>query len=94
MALGSQAYRIPISSTKGYSGHLIAAAGSFEAIVCLKTLEHQRIPATCHLSEPDPECSLDYIAEGHRDVKVQNTLNLSFGFGGANAALVISRSDA
>lgn len=94
MALGSQAYRIPMSSTKGYSGHLIAAAGSFEAIVCLKTLEHQRIPATCHLSEPDPLCSLDYIAEGHRDVRVQNTLNLSFGFGGANAALVISRSDA
>lgn len=88
---GAEAYKTPISSTKSYSGHLIAAAGSFESIVCLQALEHQIMPATCNLKRPDPECDLDYIAEGHRPAELRNTLNLSFGFGGANAALVIGR---
>ncbi len=92
IALGEQAYRIPISSTKSYSGHLIAAAGSFESIVCLQALEHQMMPATCNLKNADPACDLDYVAEGHRAGKLDNTLNLRFGFGGANAALIISRS--
>lgn len=88
MAVGTE---IPVSSTKGYSGHLIAAAGSFEAIICLKALKHQIMPATCHLTNRDPACHLDYISEGHRPAKIQHTLNLSFGFGGANAAIIISR---
>ena len=89
LALGEAANSTPMSSTKSYSGHLIGAAGSFESIVCLQVLQHQRMPATCHLDRADPQCDLDYIAEGHRGGAVQNTLNLSFGFGGANAALVI-----
>lgn len=93
IALGEQAYRIPISSTKSYSGHLIAAAGSFESIVCLQALQHQLMPATCNLKHPDPACDLDYIAEGHRAGELRNVLNLSFGFGGANAALVIAREE-
>lgn len=93
IALGEQAYRIPMSSTKSYSGHLIAAAGSFESVICLQVLAHQIMPATCNLKHPDPVCDLDYIAEGHRAGNVQNILNLSFGFGGANAALIISRSE-
>jgi 3-oxoacyl-[acyl-carrier-protein] synthase II len=88
-ALGEAAYTMPFSSTKSYSGHLIAAAGSFESIVCLQALKHQIMPATCHLKNPDPQCDLDYISEGHRPKALRNTLNLSFGFGGANAALVI-----
>lgn len=92
MALGEQARRIPISSTKSYSGHLIAAAGSFESIVCLQALAHQLMPGTCNLVRPDPACDLDYIADGHRPGRLNNTLNLSFGFGGANAALILSRS--
>ncbi len=88
-ALGKEAWRIPVSSTKSYSGHLIAAAGSFEAIVCLQSLAHRIIPATANLSEPDPLCCLDYVAEGHRPATLSRTLNLSFGFGGANAALVL-----
>ena len=91
LALGEKAYDIPVSSTKGYSGHLIAAAGSFESIICLQALEHQIMPATHHLKLADPACDLDFISEGHRPASMQNTLNLSFGFGGANAALVISR---
>jgi 3-oxoacyl-[acyl-carrier-protein] synthase II len=91
MALGEAAYRIPVSSTKSYSGHLIAAAGSFETIVCLKSIETGVVPATVHLNDPDPQCDLDYVPNVHRHAKVDTTLNLSFGFGGANAALVIER---
>ncbi|AJJ62243.1 beta-ketoacyl-[acyl-carrier-protein] synthase family protein [Yersinia aldovae] len=86
---GDAAYSTPLSSTKSYSGHLIAAAGSFESIICLQALKHQIMPATCHLKNADPQCDLDYIKEGHRPKALRNTLNLSFGFGGANAALVI-----
>lgn len=88
-AFGEAAYSIPLSSTKSYSGHLIAAAGSFESIICLQALKHQIMPATCNLKNADLECDLDYISEGHRPKTLRNTLNLSFGFGGANAALVI-----
>lgn len=90
-AFGDCVWHVPVSSTKSYSGHLIAAAGSFESIICLQALQHQIAPATCHLHHPDPLCDLDYIPEGHRNLKLQNTLNLSFGFGGANAALVIGK---
>lgn len=92
IALGkTAAYSTPCSSTKSYTGHLIAAAGSFESIVCLQALEHQIIPATCHLDAPDPACDLDYVPNVHRPAVLNTTLNLSFGFGGANAALVIGR---
>ncbi|KEA54243.1 3-oxoacyl-ACP synthase [Mangrovibacter sp. MFB070] len=89
---GDKAPQIPVSSTKSYSGHLIAAAGSFETIVCLQALQHEVLPATLHLKRADPACDLDYIPEGHRYCRVDNTLNLSFGFGGANAALIIGRA--
>ncbi|AUU11101.1 TPA: beta-ketoacyl-[acyl-carrier-protein] synthase family protein [Serratia marcescens] len=87
-ALGRDAYRTPISSTKSYTGHLLGASGSFEAIVCLQALQQQMMPATCHLHETDPACDLDYIREGHRHGRLRNVMSLSFGFGGANAALV------
>lgn len=90
-SFGQAAKAIPVSSTKSWSGHLIAAAGSFETIICLKALEHQIMPATAHLNRPDPECDLDYIPGKHRPGVLNNVLNLSFGFGGANAALVIGR---
>lgn len=89
---GQYAYAIPVSSTKSYSGHLIAAAGSFESIVCLKVLEKNILPATLNRNHPDPECDLDFIPNQHRAAVVDNVLNLSFGFGGTNAALVIGRS--
>ncbi|EOI1370478.1 beta-ketoacyl-[acyl-carrier-protein] synthase family protein [Serratia marcescens] len=87
-ALGRDAYRTPISSTKSYTGHLLGASGSFEAIVCLQALQQQVMPATCHLHAADPECDLDYIREGHRHGRLRHVMSLSFGFGGANAALV------
>jgi 3-oxoacyl-[acyl-carrier-protein] synthase II len=92
MALGDAARRIPMSSTKSYSGHLIGAAGSLEAIVCLKAIESGTVPATIHLVNPDPECDLDYTPSLHatgRNVDV--AMNLSFGFGGTNCALVLEK---
>lgn len=91
-ALGESAYRTPISSTKSYSGHLIAAAGSFETIICLQAIEHGVIPATVNLNNPDPLCDLDYIPNEHRVAPVDRALNLSFGFGGANAALIVEKA--
>ncbi|MES2939464.1 MAG: beta-ketoacyl-[acyl-carrier-protein] synthase family protein [Pseudomonadota bacterium] len=94
-ALGDAAYAIPMSSTKSYTGHLIGAAGSLEAIFCLKTLETGIVPATIHLDEPDPACDLDYTPNQHGRLESADTvMNLSFGFGGANCALVIERAQA
>jgi 3-oxoacyl-[acyl-carrier-protein] synthase II len=91
-ALGQVAYDIPMSSTKSYTGHLIAAAGAMEAIFCLKALETGTVPATIHLDKPDPECDLDYTPKIHRHGQdIRSAINLSFGFGGANCALMLQR---
>lgn len=91
-ALGKDAHGIPVSSTKSYTGHLIAAAGALETIFCLKALETGILPATCNLDDPDPLCDLAYIANEHLGGQTLDAaLNLSFGFGGANAALVLER---
>ncbi|EGA5725219.1 beta-ketoacyl-[acyl-carrier-protein] synthase family protein, partial [Salmonella enterica] len=91
MAFGKKIYDIPISSTKSYSGHLISAAGSFESIICLKALENNLLPSTLNLAERDPLCDLDYISEGHRIKKSDTALNVNFGFGGANAAIIFKK---
>ena len=91
-ALGDAAYRIPMSSTKSYTGHLIGAAGSLEAIFCLKAIQTGMIPATIHLDEPDPDCDLNYTPNIHvQGARVEHALNLSFGFGGANCAMVFQK---
>jgi 3-oxoacyl-[acyl-carrier-protein] synthase II len=91
-ALGRDAYDIPMSSTKSYTGHLVSAAGSMEAIFCLKALQTGNVPATIHLDEPDPACDLNYVPNTHlHDQDVTAALNLSFGFGGSNAALMLEK---
>ena len=91
-ALGDAAYEVPMSSTKSYTGHLIGAAGALEAVFCLKAIETGLIPATIHLDEPDPDCDLDFTPNRHVEGAAVNTaLNLSFGFGGTNCALVLER---
>lgn len=91
-ALGDAAYGIPMSSTKSYTGHLIGAAGSLEAVFCLKAIEHGVVPATIHMDEADPDCDLNYVPNVHLlDQRLDNVLNLSFGFGGANAGVMIRR---
>ena len=90
-AFGENAYNIPVSSIKSMMGHLIAAAGSVEAITCLMTINRGVIPPTMNYETPDPECDLDYVPNAARDVKVENALSNSFGFGGQNISLVFSR---
>jgi 3-oxoacyl-[acyl-carrier-protein] synthase II len=88
---GQTAYRIPISSTKSMMGHLIAAAGSVEAIVCLLTIRDGILPPTINLDHPDPDCDLDYIPHEARRKPVDVALSNSFGFGGQNIALILRR---
>jgi 3-oxoacyl-[acyl-carrier-protein] synthase II len=89
-ALQEDARATPISSTKSMMGHLIAAAGSVEAITCLLAIRDDVIPGTMNYETPDPECDLDYIPNGARDVPVRKALSNSFGFGGQNVTLVFT----
>jgi 3-oxoacyl-(acyl-carrier-protein) synthase len=88
---GKHAYNIPISSTKSMTGHLLGAAGALEALICVKTLQDSILPATINYETPDPECDLDYVPNKARRVKVQHIMSNSFGFGGHNASIIISR---
>lgn len=89
---GDLAYEIPVSSTKSYTGHLIAAAGGIETIFCLKSLEENIIPATINLNNPDPKCDLNYVPNEHlTNQDLNHVLNVNYGFGGANSCLVIKR---
>jgi 3-oxoacyl-[acyl-carrier-protein] synthase II len=88
---GQAAYSVPISSTKSMMGHLIAAAGSVEAIVCLLAIRDGMLPPTINLENPDPECDLDYIPNRARSKTVDVTLSNSFGFGGQNITLILRR---
>jgi 3-oxoacyl-[acyl-carrier-protein] synthase II len=88
---GDAAYKVPISSTKSMMGHLIAAAGSVEAIVCLLTIRDGIMPPTINLDHPDADCDLDYLPHVAREKKVNVTLSNSFGFGGQNVSLILRR---
>lgn len=82
------AYRIPISASKSMIGHLIGAAGSIEAVICVLAINHGIVPPTINLTHPDPECDLDYVPNKARPVKVKTAMSNSFGFGGHNSVLV------
>lgn len=88
---GDAAYKVPISSTKSMMGHLIAAAGSVEVIICLQTIREGVLPPTINLDNPDPECDLDYIPHEARRRRVDVALTNSFGFGGQNTSLILRR---
>lgn len=88
---GDRAKQVPVSSTKSMMGHLIAAAGVTEMIVCLKTIEQGVLPPTINMENPDPLCDLDYIPNQAREAKVRVALNNSFGFGGQNVTLAVGR---
>lgn len=90
-SFGDTAYKVPISSTKSMMGHLIAAAGSVEAIVCLLVIRDGVLPPTINLDNPDPECDLDYIPHSARSKAVDLALSNSFGFGGQNITLILRR---
>lgn len=88
---GSRAYEIPVSSTKSMTGHLLGAAGAVEAVICVKTLQDNVFPPTINYENPDPECDLDYVPNQARPGNVDNILSNSFGFGGHNASIIVSR---
>ena len=90
---GEQASKVPVSSTKSMMGHLIAAAGVTEMIVCLLAIRDSVLPPTINYENPDPDCDLDYIPNEARETPVQHVLNNSFGFGGQNVTLCLSRFD-
>ena len=87
---GEGAYKIPVSSTKSMMGHLIAAAGATELIVCLLAIRDKVLPPTMNYETPDPNCDLDYIPNAARDAKCERALSNSFGFGGQNITLIAS----
>lgn len=80
-----------VSSTKSMMGHLLGAAGAVEAAICAKALETGAVPPTINLTDPDPECTLDYVANAARERRLDHVMSNSFGFGGTNATLVLSR---
>lgn len=87
-ALGVEAKRIPITSTKSQTGHLLGAAGAVEAAATILILRCGVIPRTINLESPDPDCDLDYVSDGPRETPLRVGLSNSFGFGGQNASLV------
>ncbi len=90
-ALGEEdAHRVPISSTKSMTGHLLGAAGGIEAAICALVIERGVIPPTINLDNPDPACDLDYVPHEAREVDVKHCLSNSLGFGGHNATLAFS----
>lgn len=88
---GEAAYRIPVSSTKSMTGHLLGAAGGIEAIFSILALYHGIIPPTINYEVPDPECDLDYVPNKARKTNIESSLSNSFGFGGTNACLVFKK---
>lgn len=91
LALGDEAYRIPVSALKSMIGHSLGAAAAIATVACVKSIETGILHPTINLEHPDPNCDLDYVTEGARAANVGVVLNLSYAFGGQNACLVIRR---
>jgi 3-oxoacyl-[acyl-carrier-protein] synthase II len=86
---GDAVHRVPVSSTKSMTGHLLTAAAAVEALACLVAIEYAALPPTINLVDPDPECDLCHVANHARPKKVRLAVSNSFGFGGSNTCLVL-----
>jgi len=88
---GDAARKLMVSSTKSMTGHMLGATGGAEAAFCALVISRGVVPPTINYTTPDPECDLDYVPNTAREVRVQHALTNSFGFGGTNACLILSR---
>ncbi len=88
---GEHAYKIPVTANKSMLGHMLGAAGGVEAIALVKSLQEGIIPPTINLTQPDPDCDLDYVSEGARKKELNIGISNSFGFGGHNSAIVLKK---
>jgi 3-oxoacyl-[acyl-carrier-protein] synthase II len=93
LALGEEAYRVPISSTKSMTGHLLGAGGALEAALCIMAMEEGVVPPTINLVNRDADCDLDYTATVSRPKTLRTTVSNSFGFGGHNSVLVFTKPE-
>ncbi|MCS6787380.1 MAG: beta-ketoacyl-ACP synthase II [Thiobacillaceae bacterium] len=91
LSFGSHAHKLMVSSTKSMTGHLLGAAGGVEAVFTALTLARGVVPPTINLTDPDPECDLDYVPNTAREARVEVALSNSFGFGGTNGTLIFRR---
>ncbi len=88
---GDYAYKVPVSSTKSMTGHLLGGAGGIEAVFSVKALTDGVIPPTINYENPDPECDLDYVPNEARSVDIRTVMSNSFGFGGTNGVLIFRK---
>jgi 3-oxoacyl-[acyl-carrier-protein] synthase II len=88
---GEAAHSIPVSSSKSMIGHTLGAAGGIESAITVLSIRDQKIHPTIHLVTPDPDCDLDYVSEGARDLEIRYAMSNSLGFGGHNSSLLFGR---
>jgi 3-oxoacyl-[acyl-carrier-protein] synthase II len=88
---GDRAKSVAVSSTKGATGHMLGAAGAVEMVVCAMAIKNSIVPPTINLTNPDPECDLDYVPNTAREMKVNAIINNSFGFGGHNSTIAATK---
>ncbi|MCH8350735.1 MAG: beta-ketoacyl-ACP synthase II [Chloroflexi bacterium] len=93
LALGEDAYRVPLSSTKSMTGHLLGAGGALEAAFCVLAMRDGVVPPTINLNDQDPDCDLDYTPNQSRQHKIDVAISNSFGFGGHNSVLVFANPE-
>jgi 3-oxoacyl-[acyl-carrier-protein] synthase II len=93
-AFGEFAFKIPASSTKSMTGHLLGAAGGIEAVICGLSIQHNELAPTINLVNQDPECDLDYVPNVSRKAEVNIAMSNSFGFGGHNATIILKKFEA